>query len=91
MIFHTKSGSTYEVDYQNKRARAHKQMNPNYQGDHRLGLGWRTFESANEPAIGQELVIKWGTGRDEHSPDDGLPDESRIRYTTTSRVVRIEP
>lgn len=87
LVVKTKSGSVYHVDPVNKTC---KRMSG---GAHYYGRASVAADSyrAMTLEIGQPMGIHWGSGRDEFSPDDGLPDEPRERYTHTSDVVSIEP
>lgn len=81
----TKSGSIYEVDEVQRLVRRVKAV-----GVHRITEAWKPYER-HWLAIGSPLALVWGTGRDEFSPDDdGIPDETRTRYTHTSPVVTLE-
>lgn len=80
----TKSGSIYEVDEVQKLVRRVKAT-----GVHRITEAWKPYER-HWLTIGAPLALLWGTGRDEFSPDDGHPDEARIRYTHTSPIVAME-
>ncbi len=80
----TESGSLYEVDTEGKRVRALARS-----GNHRIGPEWKPYEQITY-ALGQPMWVHWGSGRDEFSPDDGLPDEPRVRMTHTSPIRAIE-
>lgn len=79
----TKSGSIYEVNAEDRMIRAVKRT-----GDHRIVPEWKPYDSIHLE-LHHSMVVFWGRGRDEFSPDDGLPDEARTRHTWTSQVVDI--
>jgi hypothetical protein len=82
--YHTKSGSIYEVDGLKVRRVTG--------GEHYQGRACDDWLDAQEVRAteGLPMYIYWGAGRDEYSPDDGLPDAERQRFTITSQVVRVE-
>ena len=82
--YHTASGSIYEVDgLKVRRIQG---------GAHYAGRACdETMEAESVTWLeGGPLMIYWGAGRDKYSPDDGYPDEGRQRFTTTSKVVKVE-
>lgn len=85
--YHTKSGSIYEVRTAESGCLEVRRASG---GAHYAGRcdDWKPCESAEIYA--GRLLIGWGKGRDEYSPDDGLPDDLRYRVTETSEVVRTE-
>lgn len=88
--YHTKSGSIYQVDLDNKRVRAKAKANDN--NGKRLGYDWRPFESMDDHGVGHPLYFWWGGGLDEISVELGTPPElgeSIRRCTYTSPVVAI--
>lgn len=56
MIVHTESGSRYEIDRSNRRARK-------LDGEHTGmtdGGGWRSYLDVFGPVIGSSMLIVWG-------------------------------
>lgn len=83
MKYHTKTGSTYEVEGSQIRKLI------GGAGTNRIAVDWRTFESLEVTQHG--LVIFWGVGRDAVSDVLGTEGDNPARYTTTSPIVREEP
>lgn len=87
--YHTKSGSTYEVDTvkcQIRKLRAGANSNTK-----RIVEDWRKYISISGHAIGHHMLVVWGKGRDAVSDELGTPkDEEPYRYTVTSPVVGVE-
>jgi len=83
--YHTKTGSTYEVDGKHKRIRKLK----GGVGTTRVTEDWRSYEEIDDE-VGV-LRIYWGQGRDETSDRLGTPKEDvPSRWTVTSPIVRLE-
>lgn len=89
--YRTASGSLYEVDEVNKRARVLEKSRSSH--TKRLGTEWRDYETMVWSGFGKPLIFVWGTGRDEHSTTadqigtEGEPDEHVTRQTVTTPVV----
>ena len=82
MKFTTASGSTYEVDVDNKRVRR-VSNNKNTQPTLRQGNDWRDYEYITDIVIGKPVMIFWNKSNTpllEGSPEASTP------ATTTSLV-----
>lgn len=82
MIFHTESGSTYELDTTNKLARARHAANPS--SSRRLTPDWRLYDRA-DVSLGNCALIVWT-----NATPPLTPGEAKIPATITSRVISIE-
>lgn len=84
----TKSGAVWWV---NKSARTAHRVRKLDDWDDYDGRGTDpvlTYQDV-DLEVGRPMTVIWGTGRDRHSPDDGLPDEARVRATVTTPVVEV--
>ncbi len=77
MIFQTRSGSRYEIDRQNKRAR---RLSGVADPTARMGADgtWREYEWIRGPLVGCMCLICWATDGDTH------------RCTQTSPVTEVD-
>ncbi len=85
MIFHTLSGSTYEVDHDNKRCRrVTGRANPDIP---RVGADgeWRPYEDISPIILGRPVLIEW------LMDCDPPPAEGMRPGTQTSPVIRLLP
>jgi hypothetical protein len=87
--YHTKSGSVYEVRQVDGKPQVRRASGgPHYKG---RCDDWKPCESVELTESPGTLLIGWGLGRDEFSPDDdGIPDDLRYRVTETSKVLHVE-
>lgn len=77
----TETGSVYEIDHENKRARRFSASGSG--ASVRATEEWRAFEHVNEPEIGGQLVIVWTDATPALTPLGGTP------ATITSPVTEI--
>ena len=87
MRYHTKTGSIYETDDNNRVRKL-----AGGSGTKRVTEDWREYESISME-FDDRLLIVWGTGRDAVSDDLGTPEDCAwcIRTTLTSPVIKMEP
>lgn len=84
MIFKTRSGSTYEVDYENKRCRRLHGVSPTTERTGPDGE-WRQYEAFMCMGVGYRAFIEW-------TKDCPVPAKKGLRPgTVTTPVTEIVP
>jgi hypothetical protein len=86
MLFHTESGSIYEVNADKKSIRRLSNAAGN-QATERQTNGWRTYEDISPIKIGNQVLIVWPKQTTPLFP--GSPD-SAVPSTLTSHITKIE-